>query len=37
LDGETNLKVRQALGETCEIGEDIEKLSTFDGRNFNLD
>ncbi|CAF0849960.1 unnamed protein product [Rotaria sordida] len=30
LDGETNLKVRQALEETGEIGEDIEKLSSFD-------
>jgi magnesium-transporting ATPase (P-type) len=33
LDGETNLKVRQALEETMEIGEDIEKLSSFDGRD----
>lgn len=33
LDGETNLKVRQALEETCELGEDIEKLSNFDGRH----
>ncbi len=32
LDGETNLKVRQALEETMEIGEDINKLSSFDGR-----
>jgi magnesium-transporting ATPase (P-type) len=31
LDGETNLKVRQALEETCEIGEDINKLSSFNG------
>ncbi|CAF2582547.1 unnamed protein product [Rotaria sp. Silwood2] len=30
LDGEINLKVRQALEETGEIGEDIEKLSSFD-------
>ncbi len=31
LDGETNLKVRQALEETQEVGEDINKLSSFDG------
>ncbi|CAF1371382.1 unnamed protein product [Adineta ricciae] len=31
LDGETNLKVRQALEETCKIGEDIGQLSNFDG------
>jgi magnesium-transporting ATPase (P-type) len=34
LDGETNLKVRQALEETQEVGEDINKLSSFDGRKF---
>lgn len=33
LDGETNLKVRQALEETMEIGEDIEKLSSFNGKS----
>ena len=33
LDGETNLKVRQALEETCELGENIEKLSDFDGKS----
>ena len=32
LDGETNLKVRQALEETCKIGEDVGQLSNFDGR-----
>ncbi|CAF2072016.1 unnamed protein product [Rotaria magnacalcarata] len=32
FDGETNLKVRQALEETCEIGEDIDKLSSFDAQ-----
>jgi magnesium-transporting ATPase (P-type) len=38
LDGETNLKVRQALEETCEIGDDINKLSDFDGNtNLNSD
>jgi len=31
LDGETNLKVRQALEETSKIGEDIGQLSSFDG------
>ena len=31
LDGETNLKVRQALEETCELGDDINKLSSFNG------
>ncbi|CAF0838805.1 unnamed protein product [Rotaria sp. Silwood1] len=30
LDGETNLKVRQSLEETQEIGDDIDGLSTFD-------
>ncbi|CAF1398670.1 unnamed protein product [Adineta steineri] len=30
LDGETNLKVRQALEETCKIGEDLNELSSFD-------
>ena len=28
---ETNLKVRQALVETAEMGEDSEQLSAFDG------
>jgi len=28
---ETNLKVRQALVETAEMGEDTEQLSAFDG------
>ncbi len=36
LDGETNLKVRQALEETCEIGDDINKLSSFDGRDIKF-
>ncbi len=36
LDGETNLKVRQALEETQEVGEDINKLSSFDGRKFDF-
>uniref|UniRef100_A0A3P9KVP8 Phospholipid-transporting ATPase n=1 Tax=Oryzias latipes TaxID=8090 RepID=A0A3P9KVP8_ORYLA len=31
LDGETNLKVRQALPVTGELGEDIEKLADFNG------
>ncbi|XP_060551753.1 phospholipid-transporting ATPase ID-like [Ruditapes philippinarum] len=31
LDGETNLKVRQALPETAEIDNDIVKFSEFDG------
>lgn len=31
LDGETNLKVRQALPETAEMGNDIEQFSRFDG------
>ncbi|KAJ6663018.1 hypothetical protein lerEdw1_010839 [Lerista edwardsae] len=31
LDGETNLKVRQALTVTSELGEDLQALSTFDG------
>jgi len=28
---ETNLKVRQALVETADMGEDTEQLSAFDG------
>ncbi|XP_058851089.1 phospholipid-transporting ATPase ID-like isoform X3 [Acipenser ruthenus] len=31
LDGETNLKVRQALTVTSELGEDISKMAAFDG------
>ncbi|XP_075960514.1 phospholipid-transporting ATPase ID-like [Anarhichas minor] len=31
LDGETNLKVRQALTVTGDLGEDIEKLADFNG------
>uniref|UniRef100_A0A3B3BUK0 Phospholipid-transporting ATPase n=1 Tax=Oryzias melastigma TaxID=30732 RepID=A0A3B3BUK0_ORYME len=31
LDGETNLKVRQALPVTGELGEDMEKLADFNG------
>ncbi|XP_053154211.1 phospholipid-transporting ATPase ID-like isoform X3 [Hemicordylus capensis] len=31
LDGETNLKVKQALTVTSELGEDLQKLSSFDG------
>ncbi|XP_064192577.1 probable phospholipid-transporting ATPase IM isoform X1 [Anguilla rostrata] len=31
LDGETNLKVRQALTVTSELGSDITKLADFDG------
>ncbi|XP_041465604.1 probable phospholipid-transporting ATPase IM [Lytechinus variegatus] len=31
LDGETNLKVRQALPETSKLGEDLERLSGFQG------
>ncbi len=32
LDGETNLKVRQALEETCGLEDHIDQLSSFDGR-----
>lgn len=32
LDGETNLKVRQALEETCDIKDNIDSLSRFDGK-----
>lgn len=32
LDGETNLKVRQALTETAKLGEDLEKLGSFNGK-----
>ncbi|XP_015918063.1 probable phospholipid-transporting ATPase IM isoform X1 [Parasteatoda tepidariorum] len=31
LDGETNLKCRQALVETAELGDDNEKIGSFDG------
>nr|XP_056722056.1 probable phospholipid-transporting ATPase IM [Euleptes europaea] len=31
LDGETNLKVRQALPATSELGDEISKLARFDG------
>ncbi|XP_069839472.1 probable phospholipid-transporting ATPase IM [Dendropsophus ebraccatus] len=31
LDGETNLKVRQALPVTADLGEDISRLAEFDG------
>ncbi|KAH0627756.1 hypothetical protein JD844_008045 [Phrynosoma platyrhinos] len=31
LDGETNLKVKQALTITAELGEDLQALSSFDG------
>lgn len=31
LDGETNLKVRQPVPQTSEMGEDEEELSGFDG------
>ncbi|KAM6930861.1 phospholipid-transporting ATPase ID-like [Xenentodon cancila] len=31
LDGETNLKVRQALPVTGDLGEDVEKLADFNG------
>ncbi|XP_013870106.1 phospholipid-transporting ATPase ID isoform X2 [Austrofundulus limnaeus] len=31
LDGETNLKVRQALTVTGDLGDDVEKLADFDG------
>ncbi|XP_068781065.1 phospholipid-transporting ATPase ID [Struthio camelus] len=31
LDGETNLKVKQALTVTAELGEDLQKLTEFDG------
>jgi len=33
LDGETNLKVRQALEETCHLLDNNDLLSNFDGRN----
>jgi len=32
LDGETNLKVRQALEETIGLEDHIDRLSGFDGR-----
>ncbi|KAI1904074.1 hypothetical protein AGOR_G00001930 [Albula goreensis] len=32
LDGETNLKVRQALSVTSELGADISRLAEFDGK-----
>lgn len=32
LDGETNLKVRQALEETCGLEDHIDQLSAFDGK-----
>lgn len=32
LDGETNLKVRQSLEETCGLEDHIDQLSRFDGR-----
>ncbi|RZF35230.1 hypothetical protein LSTR_LSTR013951 [Laodelphax striatellus] len=31
LDGETNLKCRQCLAETAEMGQDVGRLSAFDG------
>ncbi|XP_048360248.1 phospholipid-transporting ATPase ID-like isoform X1 [Sphaerodactylus townsendi] len=31
LDGETNLKVKQALTVTAEMGQDLQRLSRFDG------
>lgn len=31
LDGETNLKVKQALTVTAELGEDLQKLTEFNG------
>ncbi|GAB1286839.1 Phospholipid-transporting ATPase [Apodemus speciosus] len=34
LDGETNLKVRQALPVTSELGADISSLAKFDGLSF---
>jgi magnesium-transporting ATPase (P-type) len=36
LDGETNLKVRQALEETCDLEDHIDRLSSFDGRNMKI-
>lgn len=36
LDGETNLKVRQALEETCGIKDDIDQLARFDGKNIDV-
>ncbi|KPM06938.1 phospholipid-transporting ATPase ID-like protein, partial [Sarcoptes scabiei] len=35
LDGETNLKCRQALPETAELGDKIELLANFDGTRLN--
>ncbi|MEE6503140.1 hypothetical protein FKM82_004752 [Ascaphus truei] len=32
LDGETNLKVRQALPVTADLGENISRLAEFDGK-----
>ncbi len=37
LDGETNLKVRQALEETCGLEDHIDQLLTFDGRKFDFE
>jgi magnesium-transporting ATPase (P-type) len=34
LDGETNLKARQALAETAELNESLDKLTKFNGVQF---
>jgi magnesium-transporting ATPase (P-type) len=31
LDGETNLKAKQALTETAEMGDSLQQISTFNG------
>ncbi|KAK2512177.1 phospholipid-transporting ATPase ID [Columba guinea] len=36
LDGETNLKVKQALTVTAELGEDLQKLTEFNGPDTKL-
>ena len=36
LDGETNLKIRQAVKETCHLNDHIDQLSSFDGTNLKF-
>uniref|UniRef100_A0A8B9B9X9 Phospholipid-transporting ATPase n=1 Tax=Anser brachyrhynchus TaxID=132585 RepID=A0A8B9B9X9_9AVES len=36
LDGETNLKVKQALTVTAELGEDLQKLTDFNGEGCTI-
>ena len=35
LDGETNLKPRGTLAETSELGDDLDQITKFDGRNLD--